>query len=236
MRFAIVDAFGCALSFAARLKDEGHEVKLYHDKGKGRERSDMHAHVGEGLVDLEPDYDRLIEWVEDSLESLVLFAGSGLGVKADELRDRGIIVVGGGTFCDRLENDRLFGQEIAQEAGAQIPPYEEFSSLASVKRRAKTLDREIYFKTSRYIGADASRGCDNGEELARYIEELQEQGVRDATAGMLQDKIEGVAYSVGRWWNGRAFVGPYESTIELKAFGNDDFGPSTGCSANVLWF
>lgn len=236
MRFAIVDPFGCSLSFAARLLDEGHEVKLYHDKGKGRDRSDMHVHVGEGIVDLEPDYEALVDWASGSLDSLVLFAGSGLGGKADDLRDRGLIVVGGGSFCDRLENDRIFGQEIAEEAGAPIPPFESFTSLSAIKRHAKTLDKCVFFKADKYLGADASRGCDNGDELARYMDELLEQDVRDNTKAILQDKIEGVAVSVARWWNGRTWVGPYETTIEFKGFGNEDFGPSTGCSLNAVWF
>jgi phosphoribosylamine--glycine ligase len=236
MRFAIVDPFGCGLSFAARLRDEGHDVKLYIDKGKGRERSDTHAHIGEGIVDVEPDFELLAEWAGETIDSIALFTGSGLGDKAEALRERGLIVVGGGTFCDRLENDRLFGFEIAEEAGSALPPYEEFSSLADVKKRAKTLDREIFFKTNRFIGADASRGCDTGDELVRYIDELRDQGVPDLTAGILQDKIDGVALSIARWWNGRAWVGPYELTIELKGYGNDDFGPSTGCSLNALWF
>lgn len=235
MRFAIVDPFGCALSFAARLQDEGHEVKLYHDKGKGRERSDLHVSVGEGIVDLEQDYEALTSWAEDSLDSLVFFAGSGLGTKADALREKGLIVVGGGTFCDRLENDRMFGQDIAEEAGAKIPPFESFSSLAAVKKRARSLDKCVYFKTDKYISADASRGCDNGEELIRYMDELLDQNVRDGTKGILQDKIEGVALSVARWWNGRTWVGPYETTIEFKGYGNEDFGPSTGCALNAVW-
>jgi phosphoribosylamine--glycine ligase len=236
MRFAMIGAEGPDVSMAARLLDEGHEVKCYCDKGKGRERSDTHAHVGEGILDLEQDYEAFVAWAEGAVESLVLFTTSGLGDKADELRERGLIVVGGGTFCDRLEKDRLFGQGIAEEAGCRIPSHQDFSSLSQVRTWAKTLDREVYFKTNKYVSADATRGCDNSEELIRYIQELRDQGVADLTAGMLQDKIPGVALSVGRWWNGRAFVGPWESTIELKAYGNDDFGPSTGCAANAVWF
>lgn len=236
LRFAIVDPYGCALSIAARLKDEGHEVKYYVDKGKGKERSEVFAHVGEGLVPIENDYGALTDWVAGSLDGIVLFAGSGLGDKADELRDRGLLVVCAGSFCDRLENDRIFGQDVAQEAGAKIPPFIAFSTLSGVKKYAKTLDRCVYFKTDKFLDADSSRGCEDGDELIRYMDELRDQGVPDQTKAILQDKIDGVAISVGRWWNGRTWVGPYLNDIELKGFGNDDFGPSTHCALNAVWF
>lgn len=236
MRFAVVDPYGCALSIAARLQDEGHEVKFYVDKGSGKERSEVLAHVGEGIVPIENDYGALTEWLEQSLDSICLFAGSGLGDKADELRDRGILVVCAGVFCDRLENDRIFGQDIAEEAGASIPPFQAFASLTDVKRLAKSIDREVYFKTDKYLDADCSRGCDNAEELVRYVTELRDQGISDRTRGILQDNVEGVAISIGRWWNGTTWVGPYLNDIELKGYGNDDFGPSTSCALNVVWF
>ena len=89
-----MDPEGSALSVAARLQDEDHEVKFWIYKGKGRDRSDTLAHIGEGIVDVEQDYEALIEWASGAVEALVLFAGSGLGDKADDLRDRGLIVVG----------------------------------------------------------------------------------------------------------------------------------------------
>jgi len=39
-----------------------------------------------------------------------------------------------------------------------------------------------------------------------------------------------------RWFNGKEFVGPFEGDIEHKKLLNDDVGPSTGCSLNVVWF
>jgi phosphoribosylamine--glycine ligase len=236
VRFAIVSTYGCDLSIAARLQDEGHEVKYFVDKGKGRERSEAHTHVGEGLVPCEQDFAALTDWAAESMDSLVFFTGSSLGDKAEDLRDRGLLVVGAGSFCDRLELDRGFGQGIAEEAGAQLPPYQEFSSLSDVKKYAKSLDKTVFFKTDRFITSDTTHQCDDGDALVAFINHLREEGVRDATRCILQEKIEGIPISTARWWNGRTFVGPYETTIEHKALMNDDVGPTTGCSINAVWF
>ncbi|MGH7748112.1 MAG: hypothetical protein ACREQ5_25640, partial [Candidatus Dormibacteria bacterium] len=48
--------------------------------------------------------------------------------------------------------------------------------------------------------------------------------------------IEGVALSTAAWFNGEKFLTPIEGTIEHKKFLNDDLGPATGCSLNVVWF
>ena len=53
--------------------DEGHEVKSYCDLGKGRERSDTQAHVGEGIIDLERDYEAFVKWAEGAVDSLSAF-------------------------------------------------------------------------------------------------------------------------------------------------------------------
>ena len=51
-------------------------------------------------------------------------------------RALGIATVGGGAFCDRLENDRSFGFKVAKDAGALLPPYEEFASFDQARARA----------------------------------------------------------------------------------------------------
>jgi phosphoribosylamine--glycine ligase len=237
MRVAVASAFGCGLSMWARLQDEGHDVKVYIDKGTGKERDDNQSHIGEGIVPRETSFDALLEWADESDENVVLFDSSGIGGKAETARERGLNVVGGGEFMDRLENDRAFGFEVAESVGAQLPPYELFSSLSSCRRAAARLDEPVYFKSDKFIGSDATHKCENGEALEQYLDQLRAKGVPDRTPCLLQANVAGASdLSTARWWNGRAFVGPYEWTIEHKPLLNDDLGPSTGCAFNVVWF
>lgn len=233
MRVAVASAFGCGLPWWRRLHDEGHDVRVWIEP-----RS--HKTVGDGLIRKAGTYEEALSWAkEGSLggePTLILFDSSGLGHRADEARKWGLHVVGGGAFCDRLEKDRAFGQRIAQGAGARVPPYQEFGSIADCLTHVKGIgDTATFFKTDRYIDSDATHGADSGEAMAEYL-----AGLIRTSGGhgkcILQEKIDGVPLSTARWWNGSVFVGPYEATYENKKLMNDNVGPATGCSFNAVWF
>lgn len=233
MRFGFVDIYGCALSFPARVIDEGHEALYYVWPGKPF-RADGEQ-IGEGLVPKEQDFEAFTAWCKQP-DTIAVFCGNNLGLKADEFRAMGIPTVGGGTFCDKLEKDRRFGTSIAEQAGCNIPPYEEFESLSECKKWAEKLgDVGVYFKSDKFIDSDATQSCRNGEDLVRYLDHLRTK-TGDRTKCIVQQKIEGVAFSTAQWYNGRAFIGPIEHTIEHKKFCNDDIGPATGCALNAVWF
>ena len=233
MRFGFVDIYGCSLSFVARVIDEGHEALFYTWPGKPPR--DDGIHIGEGLVPKEQDYEAFVEWCKQP-DTIAVFCGNTIGQRADDLRAAGVPVVGGGIFCDKLEKDRPFGTAIAEQAGCQIPPFEEFESLSECHKWAQKLgDVEVYFKSDKFIDSDATQSCSNGEDLCHYLEHLKTK-TGDRTRCIVQQKIDGVAISTAQWWNGRTFIGPYEHTIEHKKFMNDDIGPATGCSLNAVWF
>lgn len=233
MRIAIASVFGCELSWAARLQDEGSDV-LYWIEPRS------HKTIGDGLIEKAGSWDQLLFWAKDGLRqkvpTLLLFGSSGLGEKADLARKWGVPVIGGGTFCDKLEKDRSFGQVIAESAGCKIPACQEFKNVDECMKAAENLgDQATYFKTDSYIHGDATHGASSGETMVEYLTDLTRQYPVRGTC-ILQEKIEGVPLSTARWWNGMNFTGPYQGTYEQKAFMNDNIGPSTGCSLNATWF
>ena len=238
MRFAFYDVYGGALSFVARVLDEGHDALLYQDPGKPP-RDDL-IHIGDGLVPKEQDYESWLTWAKQP-DTIAVFCGNSedcdhTAVRADALREAGIPTIGGGKFALTLEHNRLFGTEIAERAGALIPPYEEFESLSECRKWAQSLgDTEVYFKSDKFIDSDATYGAKNGEDLASFLEHLRTK-TPDRTKCIVQQKIDGVPFSTAQWWNGKTFIGPIEHTIEHKKFMNGDIGPATGCSLNVVWF
>jgi phosphoribosylamine--glycine ligase len=224
MRIDIASSFGCGLSWWKRLADEGHDVRVWIEPSS-------HRTIGDGMVPKCTKAD-----IEASSADLVLFDSSGLGDLADIVRKRGVRVVGGGSFCDKLEKDRSFGAKIAEEAGAVLPPYEEFGAFSEALTRARALNGvATYFKSDRYLEGDATHGADDGGEMAEYLEGLCRRYGSHGRC-ILQAKIPGVPLSTARWWNGSTWVGPYEGTYENKKFMNDDIGPATGCSFNAVWF
>ena len=234
MNVAVASDYASGLSFWLRLQAEGCRVCVWI---KDKEQ----AVVGDGLVQKATTWTNLFQWAKDaSLRgefALILFDSSGLGEQADEARKWGLHVIGGGKFCDRLENERSFGFEIAKVAGATLPEYKDFSSFQEAQKWAESLpeDQPVYWKSDRYLESDATKGVEGGSKLREYLESvIRRFGPRGEC--MVQKKIEGIALSTARWWNGKAFVGPYEGTIEHKKCWNDDIGPATGCAFNAVWF
>lgn len=238
-RILIVDPEATSLSFAMRCQDEGADLLLYNHQAHSRD-------IGKNLVPQVASLHAAFAWARQK-PTIAIFASSGMGkadpkrkdgvpIGADEFRAAGIPTIGGGSFCDRLENDRIFGEQIAKEAGCRIPPTKTFSTIGQAIAFAKTVgDEGWYFKSDKYLESDATYGAKDSEDMVRYLEGTREE-FGDSIPCMLQQKIPGVALSTARWWNGRTWVGPYESTIEHKKFMNDDLGPSTGCSFNCVWF
>ena len=228
MRIGCVSQDGDFLSWWSRLQDEGNEVLVYLPDQSVK-------HVGDGIVPKAFSWTAFVAWCKQE-PSIVLFDSSRLGEKADALRKMGVPVIGGGKFCDRLEEDRAFGESIAQRIGCKIPEHKEFSSIGQAIAFAKTVgDEPWYFKTDKYLKGDATHGAEDSEDLVRYLEHVREC-YGDNIKNLLQKKIDGTAISTACWWNGNAFIPPFEGTIEHKAFMDGDIGPSTGCALNVVWF
>jgi len=236
VRVALVSPFGCSVSFAARLRDEGAAVKLFVDRGKGRDRTGL-GKVGTGIVETADGWDEILAWAKEPAgPTLMLFDGSGMGDKADEARKAGLHVIGGSRFCDRAEKDRPFGAALAEEMGAILPDTSEFTTVSDAIAYAADLgETPTYFKSNRYLDADATYGARDGEDLAEYLTHIRAR-YGDHMRCIVQDKIDGVSISTAAWFNGREFILPHAGTIEHKKFLSDDLGPSTGCALNVTWF
>jgi phosphoribosylamine-glycine ligase len=233
MRVGIVSGFACSLSWWLRLQSEGAEVRVWIEPKESRT-------VGEGLVNVGGDVLELIRWVKEGHvkgeKAFVLFDATGKGELADAAINAGIPVVCGGKFMDRLEKDREFGFEIAESIGAVLPPFESFESFDAALEFAQGLgDTPAYFKSDRYLTSDATHGADNAEDMVEYLTELISEFGSNGKC-IIQQKIDGVPISTARWWNGRAWVGPAEFTIEHKKLLNGDVGPATGCALNAIWF
>ncbi len=237
MRYAYYSVEGESLSWQRRLLDEGHEVLVYIDKEKGR----YAQHVGDGLI---PKTQNFSEWQQfgASPGAISFFDFTGRGEIADSLRRAGRFVIGGGTFCDKLEDDRPFGETFAQRHGIQAPPSYRFSSIsqaaAFLKRdpRQKNGDGGWAWKPNRDLGSDATWLDSSTQGMLDWLMFVALPEYGDNQTCLLQERIKGVDLSTNRWWNGRAWVGPYMATIEEKKFLNDNVGSSTGCALNVVWF
>lgn len=226
-----------------RLQDEGAQIRVWRGTEKGGSPALLTSHrrVGEGIVPLVDSWYDLLGWCKMGQAigepTMMLFDSSGLGALADDARDRGIYVFGGGRFCDRLEKDRSFGRNLAERCGIMSPPVQEFSSIIECLAYARETPSlpPVYWKTDSYVDGDATHGCEDAGELIDYLTWIQTR-CNPHISCILEKKLDGVPLSTARYWNGRAWVGPYEATIERKKFLTGELGSSTGCSLNGIGF
>lgn len=228
MRFAIYSGSGLGLSWWKRLQDEGHEVLVYIEELPPRL-------VGEGIVPKCQNFAQWVAWGKQKPMSIFFFDISSAGGKADELRKSGALVVGGCKFFDRLEKERDWSQGLHEAIGIKHPESKSFSTIGAARVYARASKQPHVFKSNKYIDASATYMSDGPEDMDRYLGYIQHR-YGDNISNILQEKLDGFALSTARWWNGKTFVGPFESTIEHKKFLNDDKGSATGCQFNCIWF
>jgi phosphoribosylamine-glycine ligase len=238
MRVAFHTKEMSSLAWAIRLKDEGHDVLVYTPPNSQRVKSNRR--IGDGLVNKAISRDQWLGFGLDDPSTLWFFDCTDHGELADRLRATGKRVVGAGSFMDKLENDRGFGTAFAQRCGMQCPPERRFTSISGAIAWLKTNPRQQIgdggwaWKPYQDLGPETSICVGSADEA---IDELHNVMRRkgDTHTGIVQERINGVALSTARWFNGAGFTGPFEGTLEKKKLMNGDLGPATGCSLNLVW-
>jgi len=235
MRVAFYTEGGqCAISWARRLLDEGCEVLVYN---KAKEAKD----VGRGLIPLTGSIETWKVWGKQKPDTIFFFDQSGAGKLADELRNSGCRVVNSGSFMDRLEKDREFGEKIAAKIGMKLPPSQPFPTIAAAIAFLQTNPKQEAgdggwaWKPNRQLGSNATFVGKTSAEVIEFLGYAQRTW-GDSVSCILQEKIAGVPLSTARWFNGTTWASPVQATLENKKFMNDDKGPATGCSLNLVWF
>lgn len=227
MRVLGVGNYGDLGSIYTRLAAEGHEVRVHiADVGS--------RGVLGGLID-HTELDPGLAWVGDGL---VLFEDSGWGELQDRLRARGVRVIGGSAFGDRLEEDREAGQQLLRDHGMQTLPSPVFTSfedaIAHVRARR---GRYVLKFHSTELTSDANYVgmLDDGEDviamLARHAASWE-----GPIALSLMAHVEGVETGLGAFFDGNSFVGPINLDWEHKRFFPGDVGELTGEMGTVVTY
>ncbi len=251
-KFFIVSEFGCGVGLWKHLVSLGHSVTVHIGCKNGGPKI-CSRFVGDGIVDKIDSWakfrDEALEFHRNVGDTYAIFDSSGeedTGRYAEELRAHGVPTLCSGKFAERIERERDFSMEMMKLNGTDVPEYQMFHTISETiqhvwHNRHKGLvlngkvHEKLYFKSNAFMGCDATRSCDTPEDLIRFLRNLRKNSA-DKRVNMLQEMVDGPAISTGRWWNGKAWVGPYLGTIEKKKTFADDIGPSTGCSLNAVWF
>lgn len=210
-----------------RMKEEGHNVKMWIEKPRYRE-------IGQGLIDIVDSYEKELNWCD-----FVICDDCGFGKIAEELRKKDYVVWGGTDNTDCWETERGIGQDLMQEAGLTTLPRKEFSNIEEAIKFVQSNPAKYVVKPDgqiqeekslTYVGKDES-----GEDMVNVLEHYKKWG-KKISSFELQKKVDGIEVACSAFFNGKDFVLPIEVTFEHKKLMNDNIGPSTGeMGTSMIW-
>lgn len=220
MKALFVTNEALSADLAWQLKKEGNEVRFYcHDQPE--------KDVGNGFFEKVDEWEPSKDWAD-----VVIFDDIGMGSKAEQLRKEGKAVVGGGTYTDKLELDREFGQEELKQAGVNTLPRWNFNSFDQAIEFVKTNPDRYVIKPSGkaqnekellFIGQE-----EDGKDVLQILEHYKKAWANKIKEFLVQKFVEGVEIAVGAFFNGKDFVLPINVNFEHKRLFPYELGPSTG--------
>jgi phosphoribosylamine--glycine ligase len=225
LKIALSTYSGYGNWFTLRLQEEGHRVDIYQSKPE-------YANILGGIVPKNrivqgrnyPDYGRY---------DLSVFDLTGRPRQANFSASL-CPTIGDGSFNCQAEDDRLFGLQIMEQAGIQVPPYQQFSDVNSAAQFVKETGKRYVYKPNggqdqdtdtTYVSEDA------GDMLANLPKLFTKT---KGAPFILQEFIKGTEVSIEGWFNGEDFY-LVNCTLEEKKFMNGGKGPNTGCAGNLIF-
>lgn len=217
-------------NLAYLLKKEGHDVKLFIDD-KNRRKNFTN------IVSKTNDWKDKLNWVQK--DGLIVFDDVGYGAEQDMLREKGYRVFGGSALGDKIEQDRAFGNSMFEKYGVLTPKLRDFEDIKDavdfVEKNKKAWvikqNNHHYSKVLNYVG----RNNDGKDVKSLLLNYLNNPKVKHEKIS-LQEKIDGVEIGIGRYFNGKNFVGPIEYNIEYPRFFPGDIGPLTSEMGTLAWY
>jgi phosphoribosylamine---glycine ligase len=221
LRFLFVSISGLIGDIAWQVVKEGHEVRYFIEQPSERD-------IADGFVPKTDNWERDIDWADVIVFDDVL----GQGTKAETLRQRGKLVVGGTSYTDKLEDDRSFGQAELKKAGVNIIPYEDFDSFDKAIEFVEGNPARYVIKPSGeaqnikrllFVGEE-----EDGQDVVRMLDAYKRAFSEEIKQFQLQRRVTGVEVAVGAFFNGKEFVYPININFEHKKLFPGNLGPSTG--------
>lgn len=228
MRVLVLSHDFSGASLCHRLAREGHEVRVSVSDPR-------HADPLEGIVGKAPSPEAGIAWV--GKDGLVIADDVGFGKLQDDLRAQGYSVVGGSAGGDRLEEDRPWCQRVLADCGIPSLPTLHFATAAQAIAHVRAHAGQWVIKQN---GHPESIFCyvgrlPDGSDLIDLLQNYA-RAYGDAGGFVLQQRVSGVEIGVGRYFNGRCWVGPIEMNVEHKKLCAGDVGPKTHEMGTLMWY
>jgi phosphoribosylamine--glycine ligase len=229
MKFLFVSWESLSGDLAWQIKKEGHEVKIYV-------KSEADKDVYDGFLDKVSDWEKHVDWAD-----VIVFDDVGFGERADELRRKGKLVVGGSAYTDKLEEKREFGQSEMKRVGMLTLPHCDFNNYDEALKFIEQNPGRYVYKPSGFVQAD-SKGLlfigkdEDGKDLHEILRSNKNVLQKRIKAFQLQKFVQGVEIAVGAFFNGNDFVYPINVNFEHKKLFPGDIGPFTGEMGTLMYW
>lgn len=219
------------------MQRQGSDVVCAYDytglEDKDRECTPL---IGNGLVEKTPLKQAIKELVDE--EAIWVFDANDFPKEADYLRSRGESVIGTSQIAQRLEDDRQFAVELAQQVGFAIPESEEFTDYArGLQFLEANQDRAWCYKpdaqdpTSTYVPMEKDDPSKANLELREYMESLKNG---QQPKFMLQEVVNGVEANFEMWVSrGQPLIAFCDLEAKRKLVG--DLGENVGCAGDFVF-
>ena len=235
MKIAMSSYNGMGAWFVLRLLAEGHKVDYYLSKPD-------YVDVLGGLIPapkmLSLDHRRTQKgygYPSYQGYDLSLFDLTGRAKQADASRMEAP-TIGDGSFEHMFEDDRKAGIVAMQDVGIKVPPFEEFTDVTAAKAFIKKNDKRYVYKPYEGPGGSEDKSltyvAEDADDMLKNIDKLFQ--LSKNMPFLLQEFIKGTEASVAGFFNGSDFY-QLTCTLEEKKFMNDNKGPNTGCSGNLVF-
>lgn len=223
MRFFIVSQSGDGIGMAWQLLKEGHEVITYV----------QNIHARKGLKGLVKHVVSIREGINLGPD-VVVFDMVGMGKQADQLRQAGWNVVGGGEWNDKLEFDRKFAMKAMDSFGIKSPRSYAFKNLSDAYDFVKEHRKALVLKPNDNKNTAYTYVPKSQDDLLNFITHLKTNLKVDGKV-LLQELVSGTEVSTEVWYSlGRPIAYP-NSTFETKKLMSGDVGPATGCQTSSVF-
>lgn len=224
MRIVLNSYTGIGAWFVLRLLAEGHSVD-YHYIGKPDKGDACLSGIIPPAIKGGVDYSKY---------DLSLFDLTGKAREAEKSL-KVTPTMGDSLLASRLEEDRLFGIEIMERSGINVPPWDVFDSIDAARKFVGKTKKRYVFKPfgGQDQGSMTTFVSESSDDLLEYFDNLDEQ--THGAQFILQEFITGgCEVSTEAYFNGQDFY-LVNATIEEKKFMDGNLGPATGCSGNLVW-
>jgi phosphoribosylamine-glycine ligase len=235
MKIAMSSYTGMGAWFVLRLMAEGHKVDYYLSEAK-------YEDVLSGLIPaprvMDIDHRRRVQgygYPSYKGYDLSLFDLTGRAKQADASKEQAP-TIGDGSFEHWLEDDREAGIQAMESCEINVPPYTRFNTPTEAKAFIRKNDRRYVFKPFTQGGTTQDTATTyvskSASDLIEYIDTLWDAAKH--APFILQEFIKGEEIGIEGFFNGEDFY-MLTGTLEEKKFLNDNKGPNTGCSGNLIF-